>query len=220
MPQASGTLVSGNLTDAQIAAFARQAGFPESEIATAVAVARAESGGNPQAHNGKAPDNSYGLWQINMIGTLGPARRKAFGIPTNESLFDPLTNAKAAYRIWNDAGKNWKPWTTYTGGSYRQYLNQDNSGTAGEGTLTEDKEGFWESINPVDQLSDKVGQSIDRATEQARIAMIAFLVVLIALVCIALGIIVLNRQNVVKVAGLVGPGGKVKMASKLIGGMK
>lgn len=217
MPQAA---PSGNLTDAQIAAFARQAGFPDSEITTAVAVAKAESGGNPRAHNGKPPDNSYGLWQINMIGNLGPNRRKAFGIPNNESLFDPLTNAKAAYRIWNEAGKKWTPWTTYTGGSFRQYLSQDNSDSAGESSTTEDKEGFWESINPVDQLQDKIGESVDRATEQARIAMIAFLVVLIALVCIALGIIILNRQNVVKVAGLVGPGGKVKMAANLLGSVK
>lgn len=99
---------------AQIAAIARQAGFPESAIPTAVAVALAESSGDPMSHNTNrlTGDNSYGLWQINMIDKMGPERRAAFGISSNEQLFDPVTNAKAALRLSN-GGKNWHPWSTY-----------------------------------------------------------------------------------------------------------
>lgn len=99
---------------AQIASIARQAGFPESAIPTAVAIALAESSGKPLDHNTNAltGDDSYGLWQINMISPYGPSRRKAFGISSNSQLFDPVTNAKAAM-VLSNGGKNWKPWSTY-----------------------------------------------------------------------------------------------------------
>lgn len=109
-----------NLTAAQLADYATKAGFPQTEINTAVGVALAESGGNPKAHNGTPPDNSYGPWQINMYGSLGPARRKQFGISSNDALYDPATNAKAAYAIYQGSG--WKAWTTYTSGKYKQYV--------------------------------------------------------------------------------------------------
>lgn len=109
------------LTQGEIANFARGAGFPESALAIAVAVAMAESSGRTDAYNGIAPDASYGLWQINMIGNLGPARRAAWGLSSNEQLFDPATNARAAYAVSN-GGSNWRPWATYTNGSYRRFL--------------------------------------------------------------------------------------------------
>lgn len=85
------------------------------------AIALAESGGRPEAHNPVPPDDSYGLWQINMLGSLGPARRSAFGLRSNQDLFDPLTNAKAAVAIAS-GGKNFVPWSTYTNGAYRKFL--------------------------------------------------------------------------------------------------
>ncbi|SEF12881.1 Transglycosylase SLT domain-containing protein [Streptomyces sp. 3213] len=102
------------LSAAQIAAIARQAGFPESAIPTAVAVALAESSGIPNQHNQNSltGDDSYGLWQINMLGSMGPARRKQFGISTNDQLYDPVTNARAAL-VLSNGGKNWGPWSTY-----------------------------------------------------------------------------------------------------------
>lgn len=114
---------SGTLSDAQIAGAAKAAGFSGEALAKAVAVALAESGGNPRAHNAVPPDNSYGLWQINMLGSMGPARRKQFGLSSNSQLFDPVTNAKAAYAI-SSQGKNFRPWTTYTSGAYLRYLSR------------------------------------------------------------------------------------------------
>jgi hypothetical protein len=109
------------LSMSQIAQVALNAGLPENKVATAVAIAMAESGGNTQAHNRVPPDNSYGLWQINMLGDLGPARRKQFGLSGNDDLFSPAVNAKAMVAISGN-GSNWRPWTTYTGGAFLAFL--------------------------------------------------------------------------------------------------
>lgn len=93
---------------------------PESAV-IAVAIAKRESGWNTNAHNGKPPDNSYGLWQINMIGQLGVNRRAQFHLTSNEQLFDPYANARAAFSI-SSGGSNWRPWSVYTNGSYRMAI--------------------------------------------------------------------------------------------------
>jgi cell wall-associated NlpC family hydrolase len=116
-----------------------EAGFHGQALDTAVAVALAESGGRPTAHNGNVGtgDNSYGLFQINMLGTMGPARMKEFGLTSYDQLYDPVINAKAAYRISN-GGTNWQPWTTYTGGAYKQHLGADPTNdlaSANDGTV-------------------------------------------------------------------------------------
>jgi hypothetical protein len=105
---------------------AKIGGFSDADIPTAVAIAFAESGGNPKAHNSTPPDDSYGLWQINMLGDMGPARRKQFGISSNDALFDPTTNAKAAYAIYKGSG--WNAWTTYTSGKYKEHLDKGKGG--------------------------------------------------------------------------------------------
>jgi hypothetical protein len=90
-------------------------GFRGDSLRQAWGTAMKESTGRPMAHNknSKTGDNSYGLFQINMIGSLGPARLKEFGLDKNEDLFDPLTNAKIAYTMSN-GGKNWAPWNGLT----------------------------------------------------------------------------------------------------------
>lgn len=118
----------------QIYSLARQAGFPPDTAVTMTAVAMRESGGNPNAFNGTAPDLSYGLWQINMYGNLGPARRAQFGISTNEQLFDPMTNARAAAMIWggNDANLDIAWYINRPGyrEAYQQYLPQAQAAAA------------------------------------------------------------------------------------------
>ncbi len=114
----------GKLTPKQIAQVARQAGIPEDKIPTMVAIAMAESSGNSEAHNPRYPDNSFGLWQINMLDEpgyqLGAERRQKYGLSSNEELKDPLTNAKAALDILNSQGLS--AWSVYTSGAYRDYL--------------------------------------------------------------------------------------------------
>ena len=115
------------LSPAQIAEYAHDAGFRGQDLTVAVAVAMAESAGDPRAHNPVPPDNSYGLWQINMIGSLGPARRDEFDLDSNRELFDPAENAKAAWAI-SGHGDSFRPWTTYTSGAYKQYLDDARRG--------------------------------------------------------------------------------------------
>lgn len=107
----------------------KQAGFSGKGLSTAYAIAMAESGGKSTAHNPnvRTGDNSYGLFQINMLGSMGPERRKAFGLKSNEQLFDALTNAKIAYKM-SKGGTNWQPWSTYKTGAYKKYLGSTGNG--------------------------------------------------------------------------------------------
>jgi hypothetical protein len=113
--------MSGSLSPKQIAGYAFAAGFRGQALTIAVAVALAESAGNPQAHNAVPPDNSYGLWQINMLGALGPDRRASLHLHANSDLFDPAQNARAAFAI-SQHGTNWHPWATFTNGAYASHL--------------------------------------------------------------------------------------------------
>ena len=105
-----------------IESFARQAGFTPKNAPIMAAIGLAESGGRARAHNPNAStgDNSYGLMQINMLGAMGPERRAAFGIQSNEELFDPLTNMKAAKKIFDSQGLG--AWSVYKSGAYKQFL--------------------------------------------------------------------------------------------------
>lgn len=104
----------------------RKAGFSEDKIQTMLAISQAESSGNKNAHNTNATtgDNSYGLWQINMLGDMGPKRRSALGITSNDQLYDPYVNARAAKMIYDQQGL--QAWGAYTNGSYRKFLGNHN----------------------------------------------------------------------------------------------
>src|SRR5882672_1443020 len=95
------------LSYAQLEGLWIQAGGPAITAPVAAAIGLAESGGNPTAHNGNAGtgDDSYGIMQINMLGSLGPSRRAQFGLSNNTDLFDPLTNMRVAVAMSN-GGKN------------------------------------------------------------------------------------------------------------------
>ena len=86
-------------------------GFQGDALVQAWGVAMKESTGRPRSHNknSNTGDNSYGLFQINMIGSLGPARLEKYGLESNKDLFDPVRNAKIAYQMSN-GGKNWSAW--------------------------------------------------------------------------------------------------------------
>ena len=86
-------------------------GFKDKQLKVAWAVTKKESGGRPVAHNGNTGtgDNSYGLFQINMIGSLGADRREKFGLETNNQLFDPVTNAQVAFHM-TKGGTDWGSW--------------------------------------------------------------------------------------------------------------
>ena len=117
---AEGTIARGQVSIENLIGLAKGAGFSQSDAVIMAAIAMAESGGNSNAHNAKPPDNSYGLWQINMIGNLGPERRQQIGISSDDKLKDPVVNAHAAKLIKNSQG--FGAWTVYKTGAYKRFL--------------------------------------------------------------------------------------------------
>ena len=112
----------GTLSTDQLVALAKQVGFNQQNAVIAAAVAKAESGGGSGKLNNtpSTGDLSYGLWQINMIDRLGPERLKQFGISSYQQLYDPLTNARAAFIL--SGGSNFSPWSVYKSGKYKSFL--------------------------------------------------------------------------------------------------
>jgi hypothetical protein len=97
------------------------------------AIALAESSGRSQAFNPNAQtgDRSYGLFQVNMHGGLGPARMKQFGLRNEKDLFNPETNVKAAKQILESQGLG--AWSVYKGGQYKQFLPEAQKATSSLG---------------------------------------------------------------------------------------
>ena len=98
-------------TDEELAKMLSTVGFEGRALKVAWAVVKKESNGRPLAFNGnvKTGDNSYGIFQINMIGGLGVARRDKYELNSNKELFDPVVNAQIAYHMSNE-GSNWSSW--------------------------------------------------------------------------------------------------------------
>lgn len=117
------------LNDDQLIELLDAVGFKGKQLKLAWAVTKKESGGRPVAHNDNTDtgDNSYGLFQINMIGDLGAARRDKFGIETNRELFDPVTNAQIAFHM-TKGGKDWGSWglgpNAYDGTAHEHKITQ------------------------------------------------------------------------------------------------
>lgn len=104
-----------NLSDKDLKNLLSLVGFKGQKLREAWAIAKKESGGRPMALNlsKRTGDSSYGLFQINMIGDLGPDRRDKFNLQSNFELFNPVLNAKVAYYM-SDGGQNWSAWKGLT----------------------------------------------------------------------------------------------------------
>jgi len=102
---------AASLTDRQLKELLYAVGFRGQGLVKAWAVAKKESNGRPLAFNGneKTGDNSYGMFQINMLGMLKEGRKDKFGINFNSELLNPVINAQVAYHMSN-GGKNWSAW--------------------------------------------------------------------------------------------------------------
>ena len=90
----------------EVASLAATAGFPGVELHTAVAVAYAESLGNPEAVNrNRNGSKDSGIWQINSIHGYSDLKK-------------PHVNAQAAFEVWSHSG--WTAWYAHTprGGEY------------------------------------------------------------------------------------------------------
>lgn len=123
-----------NLTAQEIAQHAANAGFTGDDLEIAVAVALAESSGNPSALGDIGLQTqkwgaSVGLWQIRSLNPgYGTAAEQA--TRNHDANLDPATNAQHAYQIYQQRNNTFNDWSTYTEGQYRSHLNAARQGIA------------------------------------------------------------------------------------------
>jgi hypothetical protein len=100
-----------SLTDTELRDLLIAVGFEGKALRIAWAIAKKESNGRPFAYNGNAEtgDSSYGVYQINMIGDLGPERRIKFSLDSNSDLFNPVVNAQIAHHM-SRGGEDFSAW--------------------------------------------------------------------------------------------------------------
>lgn len=112
----------------QIANWARQGGWAEKDIPMAIAIAMAESGGNPGATHANAAGGGKGVdrgvWQVNDYWQ----RQNPAVLQNPDWGTNPVSNAKAAYQAFKSGG-GWEPWSTFKGGQYAKYLKQPSGYT-------------------------------------------------------------------------------------------
>ena len=103
------------LTSLELKGLLKAVGFEGKALSQAWAIAMRESRGRSIAYNGnsRTGDNSFGIFQINMIGSMGDKRRDKFGMVSNAMLLDPVTNAQIAHYM-SDGGTDWSAWKGMT----------------------------------------------------------------------------------------------------------
>jgi hypothetical protein len=112
------------LSAERIAQLAYDAGFRGKDLEVAVAVAIAESAGDPTVPGDEDRQDrtwgpSIGLWQIRSLH----ADRGTGRLRDQEANLRPAVNAKHARAIWRERGGTFAAWSAYTKGTYRRHLD-------------------------------------------------------------------------------------------------
>lgn len=147
-------------TRQQIIELLRQAGVPEQDIPTMVAIAMAESAGNTDAQGDKTLanskwGNSVGLFQIRSL--RDPSKYSGVDrLRDAAKLEDPVYNAKAAWAISKE-GTDYSPWTTFTEGTYQKYM--DGSSTPSRSKGPKVVKGRGKVLGSLDTLFDTSGEN-------------------------------------------------------------
>jgi hypothetical protein len=120
---------TGFLTAGQIKWLAQNvAGLTGEDLVIATALGLAESDGKVTAYNGKGLDASYGIWQINTHGNLGPDRRGKLGLKSNDEFYDPAVNARGMRLVRQEAIQQrkhpWEPWGAFTDKRYLKRMDE------------------------------------------------------------------------------------------------
>ena len=142
-------------TETDLVLLAKAQGLTPENARLAGAVGWVESSGDATAHNTNAAtgDDSYGYWQINMLGAMGPERRKQFGISNNNELFDPQTNARAMAILsknGTDFASDWPNTLPKAQERVKTHLIQTEGGGPDQGQSTIGK--ITDALNPVDEI--------------------------------------------------------------------
>lgn len=208
------------LNASQIRQYAYNAGFRGADLDTAVAVALAESGGNTQAYNpelassySKPGGGSRGLWQI--FGSVHPNYNSSIA-------FDPATNAKGAFEIYQAAGNKFTPWSAYNKGTYTKFLgsvgsSNNESGSSGGiasnvqnaiSNTASSVQNAFDIQGALQSIVDYIGQGIlgktsegtQRTTADLIFFLAGFALVILGLVILGIGFAKEPIQKVVTVA--------------------
>lgn len=156
-------------TAAQIASYAHNAGWTGQDLVVAVAVALAESGGDPAKRGDLALQSatwgpSIGLWQIRSLNV-----EKGHGTTRDEiANLDPQTNANHAYSIWKEQG--WGPWSVHNSGAYLLYMPIASAGVSDYYTVNPGKAAgdTVDAVTPT-AVKDAAAAALEVAKEPIRI---------------------------------------------------
>lgn len=172
----------------EIYAAATAVGLSSAAATIAVAVALAESGGNDTELGDVSLENntwgpSVGVWQIrtqkNQTGTGGDRDVQA--------LTGNLQRQALAMKNISSGGANWTPWTTFTRGTYQQFLGQAQASATGGGIVN--------TFNPVDplnvagQVESWVGGQVNAAVIPARNLVLKLTLAGLGLAVVAAGLV-------------------------------
>lgn len=123
---------------ADVVRYAQQAGFRGDALVTAVAIAKAESSFQTNAHGDISLMTavwgpSVGLWQIRSLKAESNTGKTRDAV----ALVDPAFNARSAYAI-SGGGVNFTPWSVFKDGSYKQHVDvaRTAAGVAATGSTT------------------------------------------------------------------------------------
>jgi hypothetical protein len=220
MPQSPGQADNDNkLSAAQVAAFAKAAGFSGDDLVTAVAIVKAESNNNSAAKGGPNRNGSYdwGLFQINDVHK-----------PTDEVKKNPLANARVAYGLYTARG-NFKDWATYNSGSYQEHLPAARAGVK----LMNERGVKWQqdTVASAGKIADAptggigvpdalnvpaaITSGISALTSTFSKLFLSAGAYVFAAILLVLGIIILLRQPAGKLVGRATPVGKVAKIARV-----
>ena len=116
----------GKYSQTEMAGFAEQAGFSPEQAQIMGAIGMGESGGNAgvdTVQSGLDPNRtnefSVGIFQINAQAHGDKLAKLGY---TVDDLRDPVKNAQVAKMVYDEVG-GFTPWSVYSKGIYKQYLN-------------------------------------------------------------------------------------------------
>lgn len=144
----------------EIAALAYRAGVTsQSDLQAAIAIAMAESGGNPNAEGDKHLQTkvwgpSVGLWQIRSL----KAESGKGSVRDATRLKDPTFNAASMFNI-SKGGKNWGAWTTWPLRA-APYMPAAATAAAAVRAATPTVDGITETVEGVASGLDAVGTGV------------------------------------------------------------
>ena len=114
----------------EMAQLARAAGFPDGQVAVAVAIALAESSGHPAATNHNTNGSfDFGLWQINTVRRPRPADHRGLVRSSRQRSNGP-------HRLDACGVAPWTPWLADNSGAYLTHLAAANQAAQALGAPT------------------------------------------------------------------------------------